>query len=43
MCRSVVVPAAAVLSLSYGVMLRPMRFGSTADGRTASGILTSSA
>src|SRR3954451_19115157 len=41
MWRSVVVPAAAVLSSSYGVMLSPMLFGSTAAGRSASGILTS--
>src|SRR6266508_2514374 len=41
MWRSVVVPAAAVLSSSYGVMFRPTLFGSTAAGRSASGILTS--
>ena len=41
MCRSVVVPAAAVLSLSYGVMFSDIRFGSIAAGRTDAGILTS--
>src|SRR3954452_6667938 len=41
MWRSVVVPAAAVLSSSYGVMFRPRLAGSAAAGRSASGILTS--
>ncbi len=42
MWRSVVVPAAAVLSSSYGVMFSAMRAGSTAAGRSAIGIFTSS-
>src|ERR1700716_596965 len=40
MCRSVVVPAAEVSSLSYGVMFRPSFAGSTAAGRAAMGVLT---
>ncbi len=41
MCRNVVVPAADVSSLSYGVMFSPSFAGSTAAGRAASGIFTS--
>src|SRR3954464_11250980 len=41
MWRSVVVPAAAVLSSSYGVMLGPNLSGVTDAGRSASGIFTS--
>src|SRR5918998_3295143 len=39
MCRST--PLRLLSSLSYGVMLSPMRSGSTAAGRTDIGILTS--